>query len=231
MVLSLHTFWFLFYFVFFDWFLFNFILFCPCFVLVLFLSCSSLLWSILFSVNKLNRNLRFFTSQHFVSFDYFLLFTFDLLTIVCSLYKFLGHASCKAKQSWSSNESVCFELFASFPSNPSLAWIDVCSRLLNLPLLSDHNLKFCAGGLSQEGRILELYGNGQTVAQSIFQSSCREDVRDKPCRFLDKKVRHHSICAQKYSYSYALVREFGNPEVSPVFIYLNARNLELVMIQ
>lgn len=62
------------------------------------------------------------------------------------------------------------------------------------------------GGKNQDDMYVELYKDGET-RQRFYEISCREDVFNKPCRFLDRKITNQSRCVQKYSYTYALVRD------------------------
>lgn len=64
------------------------------------------------------------------------------------------------------------------------------------------------GGRNQEGMYVELYvgNNPYNETQRFFEFSCREDVVDRPCRFVDRKLRNQSRCEQKYAYQYAIVR-------------------------
>lgn len=63
------------------------------------------------------------------------------------------------------------------------------------------------GGVSITGRILELYRE-PNATQRFYQTSCREKVKGRPCRFVRSKYEPFSRCVQTYSYTYALVREF-----------------------
>lgn len=67
-----------------------------------------------------------------------------------------------------------------------------------------------AGGVSRDGRILELFSANAT--QKFYQVSCMKGIRGKRCLFIDQKWR--SRCVQRYSYTYAIVREFDAPPVS-----------------
>ncbi|KAK7862240.1 hypothetical protein R5R35_008120 [Gryllus longicercus] len=60
------------------------------------------------------------------------------------------------------------------------------------------------GGIRVDGLYVELF---QLQEQSFYEVSCLDSVRDKPCRFIDRRLQAQSRCVQKYSYSYALVRE------------------------
>lgn len=64
------------------------------------------------------------------------------------------------------------------------------------------------GGRNQEGLYVELYvgNNPYNETQRFYEFSCREDVLDRPCRFVDRKLRNQSRCEQKYAYQYAIVR-------------------------
>ncbi|XP_050045966.1 uncharacterized protein [Dermacentor andersoni] len=63
------------------------------------------------------------------------------------------------------------------------------------------------GGVSITGRILELYRE-PNATQRFYQTSCREQVKGRPCRYVRSKYEAQSRCVQTYSYMYALVREF-----------------------
>ncbi|XP_016838315.1 uncharacterized protein LOC107980723 [Nasonia vitripennis] len=61
------------------------------------------------------------------------------------------------------------------------------------------------GGRNREDMFVELYRDGEN-AQRFFEYSCRPDVLDKPCRFIDRKLQAQSRCVQKFSYTYAIVK-------------------------
>ncbi|XP_073960582.1 uncharacterized protein isoform X2 [Choristoneura fumiferana] len=61
------------------------------------------------------------------------------------------------------------------------------------------------GGRNPNGLFVELYRDGENK-QQLYELSCAPDVVDKPCRFVDARLYNQSRCVQKYSYSYALVR-------------------------
>lgn len=67
------------------------------------------------------------------------------------------------------------------------------------------------GGVSKMGRILELYRD-QNSTQSFYQTSCVAGVKGRPCRYIENAMRHESTCVQRYTYTYALVREFNSIE-------------------
>lgn len=64
------------------------------------------------------------------------------------------------------------------------------------------------GGKNQEDQYVELYRDGSN-RQRFYELSCHKDWRDKPCRFMDRKLHSRSKCVQKYSYTYALVKDPG----------------------
>ncbi|KAI1301328.1 Photoreceptor-specific nuclear receptor [Halotydeus destructor] len=68
------------------------------------------------------------------------------------------------------------------------------------------------GGVSRYGRILELYHDFNST-QSFYQTSCREEVKGQPCQYIRSGLL--SRCVQRYTYTYALVREFGAPKSNP----------------
>lgn len=65
------------------------------------------------------------------------------------------------------------------------------------------------GGRNRENMYVQLYRDGQN-AQRFFEYSCRPDVLDKPCRFIDRKFTNQSRCVQKFSYTYAIIENSGS---------------------
>ncbi|KAK0083277.1 hypothetical protein PV326_006821, partial [Microctonus aethiopoides] len=61
------------------------------------------------------------------------------------------------------------------------------------------------GGRNRQGMYVELYRGADNV-QRFYETSCRPDVLDRPCRFIDRKLFNQSRCVQKYSYSFALIK-------------------------
>lgn len=62
------------------------------------------------------------------------------------------------------------------------------------------------GGKNRQEMYVELYRDAEN-AQRFYEYSCRPDVLDKPCRFIDRKLMNQSRCVQKFSYSYAIVKD------------------------
>lgn len=60
------------------------------------------------------------------------------------------------------------------------------------------------GGRNRENMYVELFREGEIV-QRFFEYSCKSDVLDKPCRFIDWRLSNQSRCVQKFTYTYALV--------------------------
>lgn len=62
-----------------------------------------------------------------------------------------------------------------------------------------------------------LLTNQTFICSRFYEISCKEGVLDSPCKYVNKKVE--SRCIQKYSYTYALVK--NSPELknnnSPTF--------------
>ncbi|XP_029052724.1 uncharacterized protein LOC117610694 isoform X2 [Osmia lignaria lignaria] len=65
------------------------------------------------------------------------------------------------------------------------------------------------GGRNRENMYVQLYRDGQN-AQRFFEYSCKPEVLDKPCRFIDRKFSNQSRCVQKFSYTYAIVENSGS---------------------
>ncbi|KAK9753776.1 Spaetzle [Popillia japonica] len=64
------------------------------------------------------------------------------------------------------------------------------------------------GGKNQDDQYVELYRDGDNK-QRFYELSCHQDVLGKPCRFMDRKLHNSSRCVQRYSYTYALVKDPG----------------------
>ncbi|KAL8616641.1 hypothetical protein ACOMHN_031623 [Nucella lapillus] len=64
------------------------------------------------------------------------------------------------------------------------------------------------GGVSREGRLLELYRDQWTV-QRLYQTTCHASVVNRPCQLVDPAIKRYSRCVQKYSYAYAFVKDFN----------------------
>nr|CAD7578796.1 unnamed protein product [Timema californicum] len=62
------------------------------------------------------------------------------------------------------------------------------------------------GGKNADDMYVELFRDGDK-RQRFYELSCRQDVEGKPCRFMDRRLHNQSRCVQKYSYSYAIVRD------------------------
>ena len=62
------------------------------------------------------------------------------------------------------------------------------------------------GGTNMEGHVVELYRHGD-LDQRIYEHSCRPDVLNQPCRFIEKLLRPLSRCVQQFSYTYAIVTD------------------------
>lgn len=62
------------------------------------------------------------------------------------------------------------------------------------------------GATSHNDMYVELYRDS-TTNQSFYEISCHPDYVDKPCRFVDRKLRPQSKCVQKYTFSYALIKD------------------------
>ncbi|GFO35732.1 venom nerve growth factor 2 [Plakobranchus ocellatus] len=76
---------------------------------------------------------------------------------------------------------------------------------------SEVHLVHPRGGISREGRLLELYRDHRTV-QKFYQTTCKSHVRDRPCHLIKEELRGFSRCVQKYSFVYAFVRDFNVSE-------------------
>lgn len=60
------------------------------------------------------------------------------------------------------------------------------------------------GGRTAEGAYAKLYRDGEK-RQQFYEISCREDVLNQPCLFMERRMHNRSLCVQKYTYSYAIV--------------------------
>lgn len=64
------------------------------------------------------------------------------------------------------------------------------------------------GGKNQDDQYVVLYRNGEN-RQRFYELSCHQDILNKPCRFMEKKLHNSSRCIQKYSYTYAIIQDSG----------------------
>ncbi|KAF7282339.1 hypothetical protein GWI33_002781 [Rhynchophorus ferrugineus] len=62
------------------------------------------------------------------------------------------------------------------------------------------------GGKNGKDIYVELW-KSKDHKQRFYELSCHQDVLNKPCRFMDKKLHNQSRCIQMYSYTYALVKD------------------------
>lgn len=62
------------------------------------------------------------------------------------------------------------------------------------------------GGKNMDGMYVELYRDGHN-RQRFYEVSCRPDVENRPCRFVERRLHAQSVCVQTFSYSYALVKD------------------------
>ncbi|XP_014486688.1 PREDICTED: uncharacterized protein LOC106750701 [Dinoponera quadriceps] len=60
------------------------------------------------------------------------------------------------------------------------------------------------GGQNHRNMFVELFRDGE-IAQRFFEYSCRADVLDRPCKFIDWRLSNRSKCVQKFAYVYAIV--------------------------
>lgn len=60
------------------------------------------------------------------------------------------------------------------------------------------------GGVTVEDTYVKLYRDGEK-RQQFFEISCRPDVLDQPCLFMERRMHNRSRCVQKHTYSYAIV--------------------------
>lgn len=67
------------------------------------------------------------------------------------------------------------------------------------------------GGISREGKLVELYRNHRTL-QKFYETSCKAEVLEKPCPLIEQKVQHLSRCVQRYSYVYAFIKDYNVSE-------------------
>ncbi|XP_032685336.1 uncharacterized protein LOC116850792 [Odontomachus brunneus] len=60
------------------------------------------------------------------------------------------------------------------------------------------------GGRNRRNMFVQLFRNGD-ITQRFFEYSCRTDVLDRPCKFIDWRLSNRSKCVQKFAYVYAIV--------------------------
>ncbi|VVC45993.1 Cystine-knot cytokine [Cinara cedri] len=95
-------------------------------------------------------------------------------------------------------------------------WLSGRKSLEYLRLISNESEEDCcpsqmemiepSGGSNPDGLYVELFSDGADK-QRFYEVSCKPGVEGKPCLFMERKLHVHSKCVQRYSYSYAIVRE------------------------
>lgn len=68
---------------------------------------------------------------------------------------------------------------------------------LSSPLAIPLSLSLHTGGVSRFGKLLILYRD-ENMIQTFYQLSCKKDILNKPCKFLDKRYESRSVCTQRY---------------------------------
>lgn len=76
---------------------------------------------------------------------------------------------------------------------------------------SETRFKQIRGGISREGKVVELYRNQRTV-QKFYETSCKPEFKDRPCQLVASEDREMSRCVQKYSYVYAILKDYNVEE-------------------
>lgn len=87
---------------------------------------------------------------------------------------------------------------ARFPEKSHSAGLECCPTVVEMVQPS--------GGTNMEGHVVELYRHGD-LDQRIYEHSCRPDVLNQPCRFVEKLLRPLSRCVQQFSFTYAVVTD------------------------
>ena len=67
------------------------------------------------------------------------------------------------------------------------------------------------GGLSREGRLLQLYYDSRTI-QRFYETICLPDIVNRPCNFIDESIRPRSKCVQEYTYMYAIAKDYNTTQ-------------------
>lgn len=66
------------------------------------------------------------------------------------------------------------------------------------------------GGLSRDGALLQLFRDSSTI-QKFYETTCARGVKGRPCNFINES-EWISRCEQKYTYTYAIVKDFNVTE-------------------
>lgn len=82
------------------------------------------------------------------------------------------------------------------------------------------------GGRNIDGMYVQLYKD-ENQRQQFYETSCRPEILNQPCRFMEKRFHYRSQCVQKYAFSYAIVipsdetnysqHKFPQKHFSPMF--------------
>lgn len=64
------------------------------------------------------------------------------------------------------------------------------------------------GGFDRKHRLVELYRD-PSMTQKIYQTRCLANIENRPCRFIAPNLSKSTHCVQKYTYQYAIVKDFA----------------------
>lgn len=67
------------------------------------------------------------------------------------------------------------------------------------------------GGKRRDGMYVELYKDGD-VRQELIEVSCKPEVVGRPCQYINRRMYNNSRCVQRYSYTYAIVRNVSRED-------------------
>ena len=87
---------------------------------------------------------------------------------------------------------------AHYPERQTTSALECCPTMVELVQPN--------GGTNMDGHVVELYRHGD-LDQRIYEHSCRPDVLNQPCRFVEKVLRPLSRCVQQFSFTYAVVTD------------------------
>lgn len=118
-----------------------------------------------------------------------------------NLHKIMRDDERKSSQYWSRTSAAADDDSRGIRAHNSKASLQCCPTVVDVVQPR--------GAVNMDGHLVELH-RPANVNQRIFEHSCRPDVLNKPCRFIEKLLKPISKCVQQYSYAYALVRKHSD---------------------
>ncbi|GAB6018979.1 hypothetical protein CHUAL_000618 [Chamberlinius hualienensis] len=73
-------------------------------------------------------------------------------------------------------------------------------------------------GVSRNNTLLEIYNNA-SKPQRFYEVVCAPNVINRTCKFVEAALQPNSRCVERFTYTYALVRDFPITNNDPSFVH------------